>query len=67
MSHFKIEKNVPTPTSRNRYPFAEMEIGDSILGKISMYNAARQHGRRYGRKFASRKQTNGDIRIWRVS
>jgi hypothetical protein len=31
MSDFKIEKNVPMPKGRAKYPWNEMEIGDSFF------------------------------------
>ena len=31
MSELKIDKNVPIPTLRRRYPFREMDIGDSFF------------------------------------
>lgn len=61
-----------------KYPFAEMEIGDSVLVEggrdggtfgSSAYVAAQQYGRRVGRKFAGRKEPGetGKVRIWRVA
>lgn len=71
---FKIEKGVPLPKklSQNaRYPFAEMEVGDSFFipnakrlmtaGSISQYCT-----KKTGKKFSSRREGNG-IRVWRIS
>ena len=69
-----IVKNVPLPESRNsgsKYPFNEMEIGDSVflLGgshKCKETDAAKKVGRRHGKKFVIRNEGDG-IRIWRVA
>lgn len=70
-----IEKNIPAPTSTRgapqKYPFASMEIGDSIFiqGQNSQGNAcmaARQHGYHHGKKFVSRSESGG-VRIWRTA
>lgn len=77
---YVIEKDKPAPTETKggvrKYPFAEMEIGDSILveGESACSNdckacvAAMQHGRRYGKKFSGRKEPGkpGYVRIWRI-
>ena len=80
MTTYTIEKNVPLPARQNarpaRYPFADMEVGDSFLvpGKgstkdqshISAYAimvAKRLGG---GRKFATR-QVGADLRVWRIA
>ncbi len=64
----EIEKNIPAP-KRRKYPFAEMDVGDSILvlgeeGRKAA-NAARVYGHLNGIKFATR-QRDGGVRIWRV-
>lgn len=72
----EIEKTVPTPKTNGgrgaprKYPFAEMEVGDSVFfegertgGKP--YIAAQTIGRQKGRKFSGRKEEGG-LRIWRI-
>lgn len=68
-----IEKNVPVPTARSaraKYPFKEMDVGDSVLipdeskAKAAV-NAAFMVGTRDGKKFTSRSTPEG-VRIWRV-
>lgn len=81
----KIEKDIPPPAySRKtgarhaRYPFAEMEIGDSILvpyptgtydSKVaaavrsSAYSFHRSH---IGYSFVTQARSNG-VRVWRVA
>jgi len=72
-----IEKEVPAPDVTGRkgpprkYPFADMEIGDSVFvegensqGRAAL--AARAHGNFKQKKFAARTQEGG-VRIWRVA
>lgn len=68
----KIEKGVPVPKGRNRYRFAEMEVGDSFLippdvkatTGVSMAGAA---SRQYSpKRFVGRLMPEGR-RIWRVA
>lgn len=71
----EIDKGIPIPSGAGRqggrkYPFADMEIGDSVFfeGSASYgkeHNAARVYGRRTGKKFTART-TRGGVRIWRV-
>lgn len=65
-----IEKNVPLPSKNKKYPFINMEVGDSVLiTDWSLFhgaaNAAHMVGARNGRKFTSRKTQEG-LRIWRI-
>ena len=70
---FEIEKFVPIPAGyakSKKYPFSEMEIGDSILFGESDMKAARSYshafGVRHGMKFTTRL-VDGGMRIWRIS
>ncbi|MGL5397943.1 MAG: hypothetical protein ACRDBQ_22135 [Shewanella sp.] len=70
---FEIEKNVPIPdgyTKKMKYPFKEMEVGDSIFFTESVMKSARSYshsfGLRYGVKFTTRL-VHGGMRIWRVA
>lgn len=72
-----IEKNVPVPATSYqsgapiKYPFADMEIGDSfVVGaeKIDGHRvrvAASHFGKRNARRFMVRQVDNGH-RVWRV-
>lgn len=63
---FFIWKNIPF-TSRSRYPFAEMEIGDSFVAPKKTQTriwSLTQH--LYPKKFASRKIDAEHVRIWRI-
>jgi len=73
----KIEKNIPMERDQAggagrppKYPFANMEIGDSIFvegAKIPCkeYIAAQQFASRHGWKFSGRR-IDGGVRIWRI-
>lgn len=70
---FKIEKGVPAPGRHhlNKYPFGEMDAGDSFLvnggGKEeNIINAAYQYGKVHNKKFSCRRTPDG-MRIWRVA
>lgn len=77
----EIEKGVPVPVeekpfagfarSKSKYPFAEMEVGDSVFyegesngGKV--HASMVKSGQRHGRVFTSRK-VDGGLRIWRIA
>lgn len=76
---YEIEKGIDYPENwcARKYPFAEMEIGDSFLVPIeeiknrsaeyvrnSILGSARQK-RMPGKKFRTRKLEEG-IRVWRI-
>ena len=71
----KIEKDIPAPVggpSNLKYPFHEMEVGDSIFfadepqaSQSKPVIAARNFARTYGRKVVSRSEGTG-VRIWRI-
>lgn len=70
----RIEKNIPIPP-RARFPFAELEVGDSFLvpadqvnwnGRTSMVaRVANTTGRRLNRKFVCRTNPDRSVRVWR--
>lgn len=68
----KIEKDIPVPatTRLRKYPFADMQPGDSVFFpgediNSRPYRAAMTLGKRRGWKFVARRERNG-IRIWRA-
>lgn len=73
-----IDKNVPMPESRgsSRYPYADMEVGDSFFiatrGVDELGTARRlrgssfTYGKKVGKKFSVRKMGEG-FRVWRVA
>ncbi len=73
---YRIERNVPIPPKsqnggrKRLYPFANMQVSDSIFvcgkndGKKVM-GSARAHGKAHGKRFIYRAEGDG-VRIWRV-
>lgn len=70
---FKIEKGVPLPTgyAQSKYPWHNMEVGDSFEFDQADYSRIRSAGHawasRYGRKFKFRRIGDGKCRCWRVA
>lgn len=70
----EISKDFPIPKTITRgapskHPFAKMDVGDSVLvtedaKKMQVY--CHVYGRQAGKKFTTRKQPCGGVRIWRV-
>ncbi len=66
----KIDKNIPPPPTRVRYPIANMEVGDSFLipnclhGSISGRIAYSM--KKHGYTFRTKKE-GGGVRVWRTS
>lgn len=64
----KIEKGIPIRLYY-RYPFGDMEVGDSFfvenIKTSYLANAAHHYGRRHNKKFACRKEGTGS-RVWRI-
>jgi len=72
MSEFKIEKGIPFHAARSKYPFADMEVGDSFSfhpdSAFLVNSAAGAYSRKYaGIKFSVKKQSETESRIWRIS
>jgi hypothetical protein len=73
MSEPKIDKHVPMPSvSRHRYPFANMNVGDSFVvayaKRDSVITAASQFVKQHqpAWQFTTRKVGDGEVRMWRV-
>jgi hypothetical protein len=70
MDMLPIEKNVPLPPPRLRYPFDKMVVGDSISVPDNEFRYARtcaiNYGVRKGMKFITRTQSDKTGRIWRI-
>lgn len=83
MSNFKVEKNVPitkTKKVNDKYPFSEMEVGDSFFIKCKDKEDFRRKSivvcnyfKKYildnnlNWKYCTRKQEDYNIRVWRTS
>lgn len=65
---YVIEKNVPVPENRAKYPFKEMKAGDSFLAKEdqrgSIHASAREA--KVIVTISKKSQPPGMIRVWRV-
>ena len=71
---YQIEKGIPAPEKYgvgrpSRYPFADMEVGDSFFVPDAPANrlacAATWATKRYNRRFITRVVEHG-VRVWRV-
>ena len=68
----KIENDIPVPVSTRsrKYPFMDMQVGESIWfdEKVNgrAYRSALSTGTRHGLKFIARKENSG-IRVWRTA
>ena len=66
---FIIEKGIPFPARGSKYPFADMEVGDSFLApdtKIaSVYNAAHAYAHKHKVSLRVRATPEG-VRVWRI-
>ena len=68
-----IEKNVPAPANprRRKYPFAEMEVGDSFFApNIKISSVTYSFARHPGKKFTARTVTENGVkgfRVWRIA
>jgi hypothetical protein len=69
-----IDKDVPIPTGTRasvRYPFATMEVGDSILVPGTAKQLARSHALNFKKTHPGwdykTRTTNEGMRIWMVS
>ena len=76
MSKYVIEDGIPLPKrkggpgSKPKYPFRQMDVGDSFLcrdvNQKTLSWAARICSKRHGMKFATRK-VDGGVRVWRIA
>ena len=66
----QIDKNVPVPEAK--YPFAEMNVGDSLLANSDARSKSHPYGDRLGFKFKTKREGNlpdgqPAYRIWRIA
>lgn len=73
---FEIEKGVPIPPSqqglgRQRYPFNRMAVGDSFTVPSDDSNRVRSAASAYAKQhrigLTCRRESDGRVRVWRVS
>ena len=73
MSDFKIEKGIPLSLvkSHSKYPFAEMEVGDSVfIDGATSVTIATCYKYLKPKKFSARKAEKdgvSGVRVWRVA
>ena len=69
---YKVDTGIDVPDSRTKYPFSDMEVGDSILfedkktaesARVASLRFARTHREEWA--FSLRKVDNG-WRLWRI-
>ena len=72
MTSFRIDKGIPLPPAANRgrrssaWPWATLEVGDSVLLSEYAAKTAEQWAQRNGRVFTRQKQPDGSgYRLWR--
>ncbi len=71
----KLQKNIPMPAPKNKYPFADMKIGDSFFIKdepgkpaTRVVQPAAAHYKRIDSSFDYRtRQMDGGVRLWRIA
>lgn len=66
-----VESGVPVPSAHGRrWPFAQMNVGESIVVEKALYTRAAGSayavGRKHGMKFSIRQEAGG-VRIWRTA
>ena len=64
--NYEIEKDVPIPATTKKYPWNDMNVGDSFLvpdGETKGMSAT--HRRKHREEHVTRK-VEGGIRIWRT-
>jgi hypothetical protein len=70
MINVEVNKDVPLPIPKRRYPYRVMDIGESFLvqdGKLQIVcNANYRAGKKLGRKFIARREEGG-VRVWRTN
>ena len=70
MISIDVQKDVPVPEARKRYPYKEMDIGDSFFvdggGIQNVCNQNYRMGKKLGMSFIARKEEGG-IRVWRTA
>jgi hypothetical protein len=75
--NYNIDKNIPHPNfNRVKYPFKDMEVGDSFfvpldgVDALTIKNrlncAVRDNSLKLSFKFAQKRENNG-YRVWRIS
>lgn len=69
---YKIEKNVPLPTTVERskgltYTMRRMEVGDSILIEKGLSALAHSVAKKLGDRKIATRTVDGKCRVWRIA
>ena len=72
MQEIKIDKGVPVPAGRSRYPVRDMAVGDSFFVSCEKQSSKRIRGSVFASaKYAGIKtigrSVDGGLRFWRVA
>jgi hypothetical protein len=71
MSKYVIEKGISPPEDKNKYPFHEMQVGDSFVAPREREESVRTAASKLSITLAPKRWTvrrNEDgIRVWRVA
>ena len=65
----KIDKNIPLPPHKSKYPFRSMEVGDSFFSTASRSSIGSSASKLKGIKFSTRTVNEDGVRgtrVWRV-
>ena len=63
----EIEKGIPIqPSHKSKFPFGQMEVGDSFLCEMTPRAASYAYGKAHGMKFTTHKTPEG-FRCWRIA
>jgi len=65
----EIRNDVPMPTTRSRWPWASMQVGESVgSDKKSVQSSAWAYAKKHGGAFRSGKDPEGKyaVRVWRT-
>ena len=78
MTQYTIDKKIPIPEKQSKYPWREMEVGDSFFveatdhdkGRLQkdLFNSSGYYARRNNAKakFTTRQMDDG-VRVWRIA
>jgi hypothetical protein len=71
-TQIKVEKAIPIPQDRNKYPFKTMEVGDSFFVPANgealqrVQNRVSNSWKRHASKRFLSRQIDGGVRVWRI-
>ena len=64
--NYDIEKDIVIPGTKKKYPWNDMEIGDSFfVPEADAKGVSSSHRKHYGEEHVTRR-VDGGIRIWRT-